>query len=387
MKELHLVGFTAGRDGLVLSARRGSAGGGFKILVDEALADHIDQWRAEHRPTAAAARTRAPAGGSGHGALTPREIQARLRAGQSVDEVATEAGADPSWVERFAAPVLAEQANIVGQATQLPVITESGDMAALPLAEAVAANLADRGIAATDPADGWSAYRLGSSWRVRYTFRQRGRPAQAEWVADLAGRAVTAANPLGAELGQVGAGGAGDQLDEPGEPPPAGTNGQAHPDEAPAQHPPAKRQRGAAAARKAAAREEAAKAKAAAKQEGERERAAARQAAEEERKRQRQADLAAKAAARKEAAAARAAAKHGANKGRGGGRKPAGEGVAGQGGRGEEGAPDGDGDEGTRGTASPRGDQLAFDDVAPMPDPAEVMARLRDGLGRSGQDP
>src|SRR5438067_1012604 len=46
-------------------------------------------------------------------ALTPREIQARLRTGRTIDEVAREAGVTADWVERFARPILAEQAQIV----------------------------------------------------------------------------------------------------------------------------------------------------------------------------------------------------------------------------------------------------------------------------------
>uniref|UniRef100_UPI0012FABCFD septation protein SepH n=1 Tax=Sedimentibacter sp. B4 TaxID=304766 RepID=UPI0012FABCFD len=40
-------------------------------------------------------------------ALTPREIQARVRAGQSLEDVARAAGMDVGWVEPFAGPVIA----------------------------------------------------------------------------------------------------------------------------------------------------------------------------------------------------------------------------------------------------------------------------------------
>ena len=41
--------------------------------------------------------------------LTPRDIQARIRAGESLEDVAGVAGIPPDRVERFAAPVLAER--------------------------------------------------------------------------------------------------------------------------------------------------------------------------------------------------------------------------------------------------------------------------------------
>ena len=44
--------------------------------------------------------------------LRPRDIQARVRAGESVDEVASAAGVSTSHVERFAYPVLLERARV-----------------------------------------------------------------------------------------------------------------------------------------------------------------------------------------------------------------------------------------------------------------------------------
>src|SRR5204862_673980 len=46
-------------------------------------------------------------------ALTPREIQARLRSGFSIAQVAAEAGVGQDWVARFAAPILAEQQQVL----------------------------------------------------------------------------------------------------------------------------------------------------------------------------------------------------------------------------------------------------------------------------------
>ena len=52
--------------------------------------------------------------------LSPREIQARVRAGHSVDEVAVAAGIATERVERYAVPVLAERAHVVEQAQRAP---------------------------------------------------------------------------------------------------------------------------------------------------------------------------------------------------------------------------------------------------------------------------
>lgn len=45
-------------------------------------------------------------------ALRPREIQARIRSGQSLEEVAREAGVPAERIEAYAAPVIAEREHI-----------------------------------------------------------------------------------------------------------------------------------------------------------------------------------------------------------------------------------------------------------------------------------
>ncbi|MDO5683711.1 MAG: septation protein SepH, partial [Propionibacteriaceae bacterium] len=49
-------------------------------------------------------------------ALRPREIQARIRAGESLEEVARLSGASADRIERFATPVLAEREYVTGVA-------------------------------------------------------------------------------------------------------------------------------------------------------------------------------------------------------------------------------------------------------------------------------
>ena len=49
-------------------------------------------------------------------ALSPREIQTRIRSGESVEDVARVAGVDRDRVERFAAPVIAEREHVAGLA-------------------------------------------------------------------------------------------------------------------------------------------------------------------------------------------------------------------------------------------------------------------------------
>ncbi len=211
VKELYLVGLTADRNGLILAARKGGRSGGFRITLDEGLLDHLDELRADHGSPPSGARRGGPAQRKVRSALSPREIQARLRTGANVGDVAKEANGDVSWVERFAVPVLAEQNDAIDRATRLTVTTPRRGASDRPLVEAVALNLADRGVRLPESAAdaGWSAYhRHGSQWNVRFTFRHRGREMRAEWRADLAEGTLVCENRLATDLGFSGPGGA-----------------------------------------------------------------------------------------------------------------------------------------------------------------------------------
>jgi hypothetical protein len=208
VKKLHLIGPTAGRDGLVLSVRQGSATESYTLELDQALVELVESLGTEHGlATARPPEPPGPASASGRAAsgLTPREIQARLRGGRTVAEVAEEAGVDPLWIDRFAGPVRAEQEHAVQRAVRLPLATPRRGLSTQALGDAVATNLAERGIPMSEAGEGWSAYHLlGSQWRLRYTFRQRGRQTQAEWQVDMTEGTVTAVNRLGGDLGYVG---------------------------------------------------------------------------------------------------------------------------------------------------------------------------------------
>ena len=62
-------------------------------------------------------------------ALRPRDIQARIRAGESLEAVAQAAGVPPEQIEPFAAPVIAEREHIAGLAQSNPV-RRAGDAVA-----------------------------------------------------------------------------------------------------------------------------------------------------------------------------------------------------------------------------------------------------------------
>ena len=205
MRQLHLVGFTSDHGGLILAGRRGAKSGGYVVTLDDGLLDQIETARKLQRGETFGGDER-PTRARSDSALSPREMQARLRAGRSVEAVAAEAGVAVEWVERFAAPVLAEQASAVARAAQLTLRTPRRGDSDRPLQQSVLRNLVDRGVRLTDDevANGWSALHvLDNEWLIRFRFRSRGRDMDAEWSVNLGTGLLVARNRLGTDLGFV----------------------------------------------------------------------------------------------------------------------------------------------------------------------------------------
>ena len=77
--------------------------------------------------------------------LRPKEIQARIRAGASVEQLAAAAGVDIARVERFAHPVLLERSRAAELATAAHPVLADGP-AVLTLLETVTSSLLARGL-------------------------------------------------------------------------------------------------------------------------------------------------------------------------------------------------------------------------------------------------
>ena len=127
-------------------------------------------------------------------------MQARLRVGQTLSEVAAEAGVDEEWVARFAGPILAEQAQVVKRALAATMVRPKLGASRQPLGPSVARNLADRGIVPPQDvlASAWSAYQLGDGrWGVRFSYVSGGRTIAADWDYDGQSGEVTARGRMG----------------------------------------------------------------------------------------------------------------------------------------------------------------------------------------------
>lgn len=204
MQQLHLVGFTTDRRALIFSVRRGAKSGSYTVAVDDALFDAIDDARAwlsqseEPQEEVKAAVQERP-----QSQLSVREVQARLRRGMSIEEVAATAGVEPSWVARFAAPVLTEQAEVIRAVRASRFVKQRIGTSGAPLGDSVYRNLVERGLSTPrEELDRqWRARQLiDGLWEVsfRYTFRKREQVVC--WAYDATTGKISARDRMASQL-------------------------------------------------------------------------------------------------------------------------------------------------------------------------------------------
>ncbi|HLZ39282.1 MAG TPA: septation protein SepH [Mycobacteriales bacterium] len=130
--------------------------------------------------------------------LRPREIQARIRAGEPAESVARDAGVPVEHIRRFEGPVLREREHIADEARGTRV--RRGDTDLGPLGELVDARLRAQGVA--DDAVRWDSWRLDDgTWTVEVIYRtDAGVAPRARWRFDPLRRAIRPLGPLAAEL-------------------------------------------------------------------------------------------------------------------------------------------------------------------------------------------
>lgn len=124
--------------------------------------------------------------------LTPREIQARIRSGSSIDEVALATGMSAEHVERYAGPVVAERVHVVEQAQKAPARRATGGQAP-SLLDLVNLRILAQGAAPVTAE--WDAWRGdGEGWTVRVSYLAGGRNRVATWDFDTRGRVLAPAD-------------------------------------------------------------------------------------------------------------------------------------------------------------------------------------------------
>jgi hypothetical protein len=197
MQDLRLVAADERGSHLVL---RSADGEKFLVSIDERLRAAVRGDRS---------RFGAPAGDAKVD-LRPRDIQARIRAGESAEEIARTAGVPVDRVRRFEGPVLAERAHVADLAQRSTVRRPGLDGRPTSLGDCVADRLTASGIAADGV--GWDSWRVEDGrWVVQVTYSHEDRTKVARYLYDVRARSVVAENDEGRWL-------TGELLERPQEP-------------------------------------------------------------------------------------------------------------------------------------------------------------------------
>lgn len=170
------------------------------VLADEVgrlLALPLDErLTAAIHPEAHTGAPVSPAPPSNPPSLSPRDIQARIRAGESAEDVARIAGVPVDRVLRYAGPVLQERAMLAQHARRTRLATSDTGAS---LSEVIDGRLAQHGVDADKIS--WDAYRReDGTWRVVATWPSGKATAQAVWELDRARNVVSPVDDMAVYL-------------------------------------------------------------------------------------------------------------------------------------------------------------------------------------------
>jgi hypothetical protein len=182
MRTLRLVALSADGKSLVLAldgAEPGEEGERFELPIDE--------------------RVRAAARGDARrlgqidveigATLPPRVIQARIRAGETPEQVAEASGIRVERILRFAHPVLQERERVAEQAREARVRLSDGTPA-VPLQQFMSERL--RLLGADLDAVRWDAFRASDgTWQVTAAWQAGAKSGVTRWAYDIPARTVT----------------------------------------------------------------------------------------------------------------------------------------------------------------------------------------------------
>lgn len=162
MTELRVVGKTEDGDHIEFVDNEGNK---FLVRVSDSLRAAVNE-----RRLASVVET-APK-------LSIKEIQARLRAGESYSEVSSVSGLSIEKIERYASPIMQERAWIIEQAMKA-----SPKGASLPLSELVIMRLAPRGVNMNQIS--WNTWRLeDGTWNLVLSYPSTEGQSEATWNFD-----------------------------------------------------------------------------------------------------------------------------------------------------------------------------------------------------------
>jgi hypothetical protein len=186
MRELRFDGLSPDGAHLVMAGKDGQK---YTVAIDERLEAAVRRDRARIKQVEIEQA----------GVLRPREIQARIRAGATAEDVAAASGLSLEHIRRFEGPVLTERAWVADQAQSTEVRRSAGD---IELGDLVADRLAGQGVDEADIA--WDAWRRDDGmWVVIATFPMGPNTHVATWTYDSTSRTMTVADDNARSLSAI----------------------------------------------------------------------------------------------------------------------------------------------------------------------------------------
>ncbi|MET0896340.1 MAG: septation protein SepH [Mycobacterium sp.] len=190
MRDLKVVGLDVDGRHILLESNDGSAT--YRVKIDDRLRAAVrgDKARLDQTQMDLEVNT----------VLRPKDIQARIRAGASVEQLAQTAGVDYARVERFAHPVLLERSRAAELATAAHPVLADGP-AVLTLLESVTASLINRGL--NPDTTNWDAWRNEDGrWTVQLEWKagRSDNVAHFRFAPGAHGGTVTAIDDAASEL-------------------------------------------------------------------------------------------------------------------------------------------------------------------------------------------
>lgn len=158
--------FETDGDFLVLEAQDGQK---FRLLIDDTVRSSIKREKLQQLDAIT---------------ITPREIQEQIRNGVSIDQLMKDSGATFEFIEKFAAPVIAELEHIVNLALSVR-LTIAGDRyndsTQIEFGEIISGRLVTSGASAIS----WIAKKIEpNSWLIIANYSLNGTPGSATWAFD-----------------------------------------------------------------------------------------------------------------------------------------------------------------------------------------------------------
>ena len=184
MTELRLTGKSDDGSHINLVDNNGAE---FTLRISDTLRATVNQPRLTSVPAIDAVET-----------MSVKEIQRRLRAGDSFEQIARDGQITVEKVERFSGPIMQEREYILDRAREL-VMRKDVHRIEMTFRDVVLAKLAPRGVD-TDEVS-WNTWRLADgTWHIELHYPNRDGNGVATWNFDLSRRALGATDENGAWL-------------------------------------------------------------------------------------------------------------------------------------------------------------------------------------------